>query len=114
MLPGSRPAQVGAPLQQLPHAVVWGQLGPGDVLQKHQDQHVLPLIEQTEAATAEIDGLLRDRAGDGLETRWLACLPGHLDLCGAPLALQVSATDHADGLPAPINGICDVVYDGFT
>lgn len=41
-------------------------------------------------------------------------LPGHLDLSGAPLALQVSATDDADGLPAAVDGVCDVVYDGFT
>lgn len=41
-------------------------------------------------------------------------LPGHLYLSGTPLALQVFATDHADGLPAAVDGVCDVVYDGFT
>ena len=46
-----RPAQVGASLHQLPHAVVRRQLMSRDVLQKQQDQHVLLLIKQTEAAT---------------------------------------------------------------
>lgn len=39
----------------------------------------------------------------------LTSIPGCLDLCGAPLALQVSATDDTDSLPASINGICDVI-----
>jgi len=40
--------------------------------------------------------------------------PGHLDLSGAPLALEISPGDHTDGLPAAVDGICDVLYDGFT
>lgn len=38
-------------------------------------------------------------------------LPGHLDLSGAPLALQVAPGDHTDGLPAAIDGVCNVLYD---
>lgn len=45
---GSRPAQVGPPLQQLPHAVVRRELRGWNVLQEHQDQHVFLLIEKTE------------------------------------------------------------------
>ena len=41
-------------------------------------------------------------------------LPGNLDLSGAPFTLQVIATDHTDGLPAAIDGICYVFHDGFT
>lgn len=40
--------------------------------------------------------------------------PGHLDLSGAPLALQILVGDHTDGFPAPVDGVCDVLYDGFT
>ena len=40
--------------------------------------------------------------------------PGHLDLSGAPLALQVVTADHTDGLPAVVDGVCDVLYDGLT
>lgn len=50
VLHGSLPAEVGLPLQQLPHAVVRRELRGGNVFQKHQDQNVLLLIEQTEAA----------------------------------------------------------------
>lgn len=88
VLPGPRPAQVGPPLQHLPHAVERRQLKGGNLLQKHQDQHVLLLIKQTEA--------------------------GCLDLSGAPLTLEVSATDHTDGLPASIDAIRNVVYDRST
>lgn len=49
---GLRPAQVGASLQHLPHAVVRRQQLGRDLLQKQQDQHVLLLVEQTEAAAA--------------------------------------------------------------
>lgn len=48
---GMRPAQVAASLHQLPHAVVRRQLPGRDLLQKQQDQHVLLLVKQTEAAT---------------------------------------------------------------
>lgn len=41
-------------------------------------------------------------------------VPGHLDLPGAPLTLEVSATDHTDRLRASIDGVCDVFDDGFT
>ena len=40
--------------------------------------------------------------------------PGHLDLSGAPFTLQVSMADHTDGLSAAVDGLCDVLYDGFT
>lgn len=40
--------------------------------------------------------------------------PRHLDLSGAPLALQIVSADHTDGLPAAIDGVCNVLYDGFT
>lgn len=46
-----QPAQVGAFLHQLPHAVIWRQLMGRDVLQKQQDQHVFLLVKQAEAAT---------------------------------------------------------------
>ncbi|KAF3706866.1 hypothetical protein EXN66_Car000036 [Channa argus] len=52
VLSGLRPAQVGASLHQLPHALVGRQLLGRDVLQKQQDQHVLLLVKQTEAAAA--------------------------------------------------------------
>lgn len=87
VLPSSGPAQVGRSLHQLSHPVEGGELLVWDLLQKHQDQNVLLLIKQTEA--------------------------GHLDLPGAPLTLQVATADHADGLAAPVDGVCDVVYDGF-
>lgn len=56
------------------------------------------------------------RAGDavGFEERAEAPPPGHLDLMGAPLALQVVLADHTDGLPAAIYGVCNVLYDGLT
>ena len=40
--------------------------------------------------------------------------PGHLDLPGAPLALQVVSADHTDGLPTAIDGLCNVLHDGPT
>lgn len=40
--------------------------------------------------------------------------PGHLDLSGAPVALQVAAAQNTDRLPAPVDGVSDVVDDGFT
>ena len=40
--------------------------------------------------------------------------PGHLDLSGAPLTLQVGCADHTDGLPAAVDGLCDVLDDGLT
>ena len=43
------PAQVGFSLQEPPHTVVRRQLLHGNVLQEHQDQHVLLLVKQTEA-----------------------------------------------------------------
>ena len=43
------PAQVGLSLQEPPHAVVRRKLLHGNVLQEHQDQHVLLLVKQTEA-----------------------------------------------------------------
>lgn len=53
VLAGLRPAQVGAFLYQLPHAVAWRQLPGWDLLQKQQDQHVLLLVKQPEAAAAQ-------------------------------------------------------------
>lgn len=47
---GARPAQVGAPLQEFPHAVVRGELVGWDLLQEQEDQDVLLLVKQTEAA----------------------------------------------------------------
>ena len=47
------PAQVGLSLQEPPHAVVRRQLLHGNVLQEHQDQHVLLLVKQTEAGEME-------------------------------------------------------------
>ena len=41
-------------------------------------------------------------------------LPGNLDLSGAPFTLQVITTDHADGFPAAIDGVCYVFHNGFT
>lgn len=61
VLPGLRPAQVGLPLQQLPYAVVRRQLRGGNVLQEHQDQHVLVLIEQTEAGRRRRNRWMRKR-----------------------------------------------------
>ena len=49
VLSSSGPAQVGLPLQQPPHAVVGRQLLGWDLLQEHQDQHVLALVKQAEA-----------------------------------------------------------------
>ena len=40
--------------------------------------------------------------------------PGHLDLSGAPLTLQVGSADDTDGLPAAVDGLCDVLDDGLT
>ena len=40
--------------------------------------------------------------------------PGHLDLSRAPFTLQVMMADHTDDLSAAIDGICNVLYDGFT
>lgn len=48
-----RPAQVGAPLQEPPHAVVRGELVGWDLLQEEQDQNILLLVKQTEAAGAD-------------------------------------------------------------
>lgn len=45
-----RPAQVGPLLQELSHAVVRGELVGWDLLQEQQDQNVLLLVKQTEAA----------------------------------------------------------------
>lgn len=45
-----RPAQVGLPLQELPHAVVWGELVGRDLLQEQKDQNILLLVEETKAA----------------------------------------------------------------
>ena len=53
VLSGLRPAQVGAFLHQFPHAVVWRQLMGWDLLQKQQNQHVFPLVKQTETATGQ-------------------------------------------------------------
>lgn len=39
--------------------------------------------------------------------------PGHLDLSGAPLVLQVVLADHTDGLPASVDGVGDVLDDGL-
>lgn len=50
---GARPAQVGAPLQELPHAVVRGELVGWDLLQEQEDQNVLLLVKQTEAARGD-------------------------------------------------------------
>lgn len=47
---GLRPAQVGPPLQELSHAVVRGELVGWDLLQEEQDQNILLLVKQTEAA----------------------------------------------------------------
>ena len=47
------PAQVGFSLQEPPHTVVRRQLLHGNVLQEHQDQHVLLLVKQTEAGEVE-------------------------------------------------------------
>jgi len=46
--------------------------------------------------------------------RLLSCPPGHLDLPGAPLTLQVMFADHTDGLPAAVDGFRDVLDDGPT
>ena len=46
-----------------------------------------------------------------MHVNWI--LPGNLDLSGAPFTLQVIATDHTDGLPAAIYGVCNVFHDGF-
>lgn len=46
---GTGPTQVRRLLHQLPHAVVRRQQRGGDLLQEHQDQHILLLIKQTEA-----------------------------------------------------------------
>ena len=40
-------------------------------------------------------------------------LPCHLDLSGAPFTLKVIATDHTDGFPAAIDGVCNVFHDWF-
>lgn len=40
-------------------------------------------------------------------------LPGCLDLSGAPFTLKVFVTDNTNGLPASVNGIHDVIYDGL-
>ena len=47
------PAQVGSSLQEPPHAVVRRKLLHWNVLQEHQDQHVLLLVKQTEAGEME-------------------------------------------------------------
>lgn len=45
----SRPAQVGLALQHLLHAVKWRELPGGNVLQKDQDQHILPFVKEAKA-----------------------------------------------------------------
>lgn len=58
VLAGLRPAQVAVFLHQLRHAVAWRQLPGWDLLQKQQDQHVLLLVKQPEAAAAQDTFLL--------------------------------------------------------
>lgn len=48
--PSLRPAQVGLPLLELPHAVVGGELVGWELLQEQKDQNILLLIEETKAA----------------------------------------------------------------
>lgn len=45
----ARPTQVGLPPQHLFHAVKRGELDGGNVLQKDENQHVLPFIKQAKA-----------------------------------------------------------------
>lgn len=59
VLAGLRPAQVGASLHQLPHAVVRRQLLGRDLLQKQQDQNVLVLVKQAEAAATQTGQTVR-------------------------------------------------------
>lgn len=54
---GSRPAQVSLLLHEFPQAVVRRQLTGRDLLQKHQDQHILLLIEQTETRQRKMRNL---------------------------------------------------------